>query len=538
MTHARRWVALPAIPLLLTLAACSTTSGSEDTTTDAASAITVGTTDKVAALDPAGEFDAGSGKIASEVYAHLLASPAGSTDLKPDLAVSASFENPTTYKVVLKSGLKFANGDDLTASDVKFSFDRQQKIADPNGPSSLLYNLKSTEADGDTTVLFHLRSANDQVFPQVVASAAGTIVDEQVFSPTAITPDATILAKKPFAGPYSIASYKANELVTFSANGTYQGVYGKPVTHTVNLQYFADASNLKLELQNGDVDVAYRTLTTTDVDSLAKDDKLAVHTGAATGIRFLTFNVNTQPFGAKTPDADPAKALAVRQAVADLVDRAALAQQIYKGTFSPLYAYVPTAIAGSSDVLKPLYGNGSGGPDLAKAKQVLAAAGITTPVKLNLQYNTDHLGSSTSDEFALVKSQLEQGGLFSVKLGSTEWVQYKKDVAAGSYPAYLLAWYADYLDAQDFFQPLFGKQGYTQNGYDVPSLDALIEKQATTPDAATRVDLAKQIQDRLAKDLPTVPLLQGGQVVVANKSITGIDQGLASGGLPFALLGR
>ncbi len=538
MTHASRWLALPAVPVLLTLAACSTTSSSAEPATGGSDAITVGTTDKVAALDPAGEFDAGSGKIASEVYAHLLASPAGSTELKPDLAASVGFQNPTTYKVVITSGLTFANGDALTASDVKFSFDRQQKIADPNGPSSLLYNLASTEAVDDTTVLFHLKSANDQVFPQVVASAAGTVVDEQVFSPTAITPDATILDKKPFAGPYTIASYKPNELATFTANGAYQGIYGKPVTSTIHLQYFADASNLKLELQNGDVDVAYRTLTTTDVDSLAKDKNLTVHTGAATGIRFLTFNVDSQPFGTKTADADPAKALAVRQAVADLVDRDALAQQVYKGTFSPLYAYVPTAIAGSSDVLKPLYGNGSGGPDLEKAKRVLAAAGVRTPVDLNLQYNTDHLGSSTSDEFTLVKSQLEEGGLFSVKLGSTEWVQYKKDVAAGSYPEYLLAWYADYLDAQDFFQPLFGKQGYTQDGYDVPALDALIAEQATTPDAAKRAGLAQQIQDRLAKDLPTIPLLQGGQVVVAAKSITGVDEGLASAGLPFALLGR
>jgi len=538
MTHTPRWLALPAVPVLLTLGACSTTSSSADPATGGSAAITVGTTDKVAALDPAGEFDAGSGKVASEVYAHLLASPAGSTELKPDLAASAEFEDPTTYKVVLKKGLTFANGDALTASDVKFSFDRQQKIADPNGPSSLLYNLASTEAVDDTTVLFHLKSANDQVFPQVVASAAGTVVDEQVFSPTAITPDATILAKKPFAGPYTIAGYKANELVTFTANDAYQGIYGTPATSTVNLQYFADASNLKLELQNGDVDVAYRTLTTTDVDSLAKDDDLAVHTGAATGIRFLTFNVGTQPFGTKTKDADPAKALAVRQAVADLVDREALAQQVYKGTLSPLYAYVPTAITGSSDVLKPLYGDGSGGPDLAKAKKVLSDAGVTGPVALHLQYNTDHLGSSTADEFALVKSQLEEGGLFSVTLGSTEWVQYKKDVAAGSYPEYLLAWYADYLDAQDFFQPLFGSEGYTQNGYDDAGLDALIQKQATTPDAGRRTELDQQIQEKLAQDLPTVPLLQGGQVVVAKKSITGIDEGLASAGLPFALLGR
>ena len=47
------------------------------------------------------------------------------------------------------------------------------------------------------------------------------------------------------------------------------------------------------------------------------------------------------PFGAKTSDADPKKALAVRQAMADLVDRKAIADQVYKGTYTPLYSYVP-----------------------------------------------------------------------------------------------------------------------------------------------------------------------------------------------------
>ncbi len=58
-------------------------------------------------------------------------------------------------------------------------------------------------------------------------------------------------------------------------------------------------------------------------------------------IRYIVFNFNTQPYGATTPEADPAKALAVRQAVADLIDREAIADQVYKGTYTPLYSYVP-----------------------------------------------------------------------------------------------------------------------------------------------------------------------------------------------------
>lgn len=60
-------------------------------------------------------------------------------------------------------------------------------------------------------------------------------------------------------------------------------------------------------------------------------------------IRYIVFNFNTQPYGATTAEADPAKALAVRQAVADLVDREAISDQVYKGTYTPLYSYVPEA---------------------------------------------------------------------------------------------------------------------------------------------------------------------------------------------------
>ena len=526
MTHTPRWLALPAVPVLLTLAACSTTSSSADPATGGSAAITVGTTDKVAALDPAGEFDAGSGKVASEVYAHLLASPAGSTELKPDLAASAEFEDPTTYKVVLKKGLTFANGDALTASDVKFSFDRQQKIADPNGPSSLLYNLASTEAVDDTTVLFRLKSANDQVFPQVVASAAGTVVDEQVFSPTAITPDATILAKKPFAGPYTIAGYKANELVTFTANDAYQGIYGTPATSTVNLQYFADASNLKLELQNGDVDVAYRTLTTTDVDSLAKDDDLAVHTGAATGIRFLTFNVGTQPFGTKTKDADPAKALAVRQAIADLIDRDAISEDVYKGTFTPLYSYVPEGLTGANESLKGLYGDGNGAPDADQAAQRLEAAGVETPLDISIQYVSERYGPSSSDEYAIIKENLEESGLFTVNLQSTEWVQYSKDRVADLYPAYQLGWFPDYSDADNYLTPFFLTENFLANHYDNPEVNDLVLEQAVTADEAARTALIEEIQDKVAADLSTIPYMQGAQVAVVGTDVQGAEDTL------------
>ena len=173
----------------LVLAGCSggTTGGG------AGGAITIGTTDKVTVLDPAGSYDNGSFAVMNQVYPFLMNTPYGSPDVQPDIAEKAEFTAPTEYTVTLKPGLKFANGHDLTSSDVKFSFDRQLKIADANGPSSLLYNLDSVAAPDDTTVVFTLKTENDQVFPQILSSPAGPIVDEEVFAADKITSDKEIV---------------------------------------------------------------------------------------------------------------------------------------------------------------------------------------------------------------------------------------------------------------------------------------------------------------------------------------------------------
>jgi peptide/nickel transport system substrate-binding protein len=80
----------------------------------------------------------------------------------------------------LRSGLKFSNGDRLTAADVKFSLDRVVRIADPAGPSSLLYNLARVDATSAKTVTMHLRRA-DGTWPYILAHTAGAIVPKRVF---------------------------------------------------------------------------------------------------------------------------------------------------------------------------------------------------------------------------------------------------------------------------------------------------------------------------------------------------------------------
>jgi peptide/nickel transport system substrate-binding protein len=510
----------------LVLAACGGSDDDGDSGGGTGGALTVGTTDKVTTLDPAGSYDNGSFAVMNQVFPFLLNTPLGSPEVEPDIAESAEFTSPTEYTVTLKPDLKWANGNDLTSSDVKFTFDRQVAIADPEGPSALLANLESTEAVDDTTVVFHLKAANDQTFPQVLSSPVGPIVDEEVLSADEVTPDQDIVDGNAFHGPYTITSYDFNNLVSYQAYPDYQGLLGAPKTETVNVKYYADSSNLKLDIQEGNVDVAFRSLSATDIEDLRGNDSVQVVDGPGGEIRYIVFNFNTQPFGATTPEADPAKALAVRQAMADLIDREELADQVYKGTYTPLYSYVADGLTGATESLKEKYGDGEGGPDADKAAQVLEAAGVQTPVQLSLQYSNDHYGPSSGDEYALIKDQLETSGLFTVDLQTTEWVQYAEQRTQDTYPAYQLGWFPDYSDADNYLTPFFLTENFLGNHYDNKQVNDLILQQVGTPDPAERQALIEEIQDLVADDLSSLPYLQGAQVAVTGADVEGAEDTL------------
>jgi peptide/nickel transport system substrate-binding protein len=514
--------------LALVLAACAetdepgTTDGTDGATGGGSGSIVVGTTDVIVNLDPAGSYDNGSFAVQNQVFPFLMNTPYGSPDVEPDIAESAEFTAPTEYTVKLKEGLTFANGNELTASDVKFSFDRQVAIADPSGPSSLLYNLDSVEVTDDLTAVFHLKNPDDQIFPQILSSPVGPIVDEDVFSADALTPADDIVSGKAFAGQYQITDYTENELVQYQAFDGYNGVLGAAETGTITAQYYTEETSLKLAVQEGDVDVAFRSLSPTDLEDLRGDDNVTVHDGPGGEIRYIVFNFNTQPFGAETAEADDAKALAVRQAVAHSLDRQALSEDIYAGTYTPLYSFVADGLTGAIEPLKEMYGDGNGGADPEAAAAVLEEAGVETPVELNLQYSPDHYGNSSDDEYALIQSQLEAGGLFKVNLASTLWDAYSTERREDLYPAYQLGWFPDYSDADNYLSPFFLTENFLGNHYENQEVNDLIVQQATTPDEGARTALLEEIQRKVAEDLSTVPYLQGAQVAVAQKDIQGV----------------
>ena len=512
------------VAAIASLAACG---GVKDDAT-AGNAITIGTTDKITSLDPAGSYDNGSYAAQIQVFPFLYAQDYNTSELSADIAADDGTWNSdgTQFTVKLKSGLKFANGHDLTSSDVKFSFDRVKKINDENGPASLLANITDVKAKDDTTVVFTDSVPYDVTLKQVLSSPAGPIVDEESFSDSKLTDADTIVKDNAFAGPYKLTSFKLNEALAYAKNDSYKGL--TPAKNdAVQVKYYADASNLKMAVQQGQIDVAYRSLTPTDISDLSKDKKVKVVTGPGGEERFLTFNFRIQPYGEKTSEPNAAKAKAVRQAVANLIDRDELASKVYKNTYTPMYSFIPDGLTSHSDTLKSAYGDGNGKPSTDKAKKVLSDAGVKIPVDLKLQYNPDHYGSSSADEYAAIKSQLESSGLFKVDLQSTEWTQFNKDRVVtedsdGSYPVYQLGWFPDYSDPDNYLSPFFRDGNFVNNGYSNKEINDLIVKQAGEKDESARENILKEIQEKETDDLSTIPLLQGAQTAVTGTSVKGV----------------
>src|SRR4051812_7480612 len=500
--------------LAIGAAACGSSnddSGSDSggTTTEApkgnADTVILGTTDKVVALDPVGAYDLGSQQLIGNMYQNLLSIPAGGNKPEPDAAESCEFSDPKTYVCKLKPGLKFSSGDPLTSEDVKFSLDRQLKIADPSGPSSLLASLKSVEATDPATVTMNLKKA-DGTWPFILTHNVAAIVPNEVYPADAKQADDKAIG----SGPYKLDKYTPNQQAVFSPNPNYNGP-NKAQTPNFIVQYFEQASALKLAIEQGDVDVAYRSLSPTDLEALkAESDKgVKVIDGAGTEIRYITFNVKKKPVDN----------VAVRKAIAQVIDREAIAKNVYKDTVKPLYSTVPAALPGAKESFKDAFGD----PDPAKAKQILANAGVSTPVTLDGWYTQSHYGIDP-DLWNELKRQLEASGLFKVNLDSTEWTQYKEEYPKGTYYFYGLGWFPDYPDADNYLSPFMRDGGFFVNGYSNKEVNKQLDAEIATDDAAKREEAFGAVQDAEAKDVPLIPLWEAKQVAAIRDGVEGVEK--------------
>ncbi|WP_406007147.1 ABC transporter substrate-binding protein [Streptomyces sp. NBC_00637] len=480
----------------------------------AGATITVGTTDTVTSLDPAGAYDAGSWALFSNVFQSLLTYEPGGVSPVPDAAENCSFAKGSlvTYTCELRDDLTFDSGSKVTAEDVKYSFDRVRKINSDVGPASLFSTLKSVDAD-NLTVTFHL-SSPDATFPFKVATGAGSIVDHTRYPADGLRVGSSVDG----TGPYRLTGYTKGKKVELAPNSHYRGAVstGAPV----ELRYYADPEALEKAWKAKKVTAATRQLPPATLAALdTSDPGQRVYEGDGSETRNLYFG---------TRSGSPLHETDVRKAMAWLIDREELAASVYDGTVEPLYSLIPTGITGHTTSFFDSYPD----RDAAKARKLLEAAGVGIPVKFTYGYG---LGSgAAAAEAAELKRQLEASGLFEVDVKGYEWTDFQKRWATGKLDAYAVGWVADYPDPDTFAGPLVGTDSTMNTSYSSKAVDKYIVASRQYADRSRAASDFRDLQRVVADEVPVVPLWQRKEYVVTSADIGG-GQFLADGNGVFRL---
>ncbi|MFE7544802.1 ABC transporter substrate-binding protein [Streptomyces platensis] len=518
----RKTLVLPALAGLLApvLAAC----GSSDGAGEGVDPIVVGVATHIEAtkaapapLDPSQAYDVDAWNIMRSALQTLLRLPRSGTAPVPEAAKSCGFRDTQNeqYRCTLRDGLKFSNGHALTAQDVKFSIDRMKTINNTNGPVSLLDGIDKVETPSDSEVVFHLKKP-DATFPQKLTTPAAAIVDPEVYPKGRLYSGFDVVG----SGPYTLKAERSDNRITkvvFTKNPTYKGGV-EARNEKVEMRFFADSVSTEKALRKGSIDVMNRGLSPEQVEGLknARDKGIMLQEMPGQEIRYLAFNTK-----------DPAVSnKAVRQAMAQLINRSDLVRNVYSYNGDPLFSMVPTGLTGHINSFFNKYGN----PSAAAARKTLRDAHITSPVKFTLTYTTNHYGSSTAKEVRALQGQLNRTKLFDISIkGVDSWQQFRTDALDGKYSVYNMGWFPDIPDADNYIAPFIGKQNFLGSPYRNGKIESqLIPSSRQQSDRNAAGSDFKQAQDIIADDVPLLPLWQGKQYVAARDDITGLEWALNS----------
>ncbi|MDH4135803.1 MAG: ABC transporter substrate-binding protein, partial [Anaerolineae bacterium] len=468
----------------------------------------IGTTDKPATLDPADCYGFPGWEFTHQIADGLLNNkPATSGEVELGLAAEwpTVSDDGLEYTFKLREDVTFPDGTPFNADVVLFSINRvvemEEKLA---GEVAFLVSayVDHIEKIDDYTVKFVL-AAPIGFFPQLVATNPYKIVNPNLWGTEEYQADNYAGG----IGPYVVTSWKRDEEAIFERNETY---YGTPaVADKVIVRYFADAAAMALALENKEIDVAWKTLLPADLERLRQNPDITVEKGPGSEIRYVCYQAQTEPFN------DPG----VRKALALCLDRAQIADVGFQGTKVPLLSMLLPGFLG----YKEFYPEE---PDLEQAKALLAEAGFdeSNPLVMDFWWSPDHYGDTEADVAAIIKDQYEATGVIQVNLQSAEWATYKQYRNAGSLPVYLLGWYPDYMDPDNYSWPFAHTTASKGIGtyYSNPEMDALLEQAQAEADSDKRAKLYEQIQEMWFEENPTTPFAQGALYIAYQKNVTGV----------------
>jgi len=472
--------------------------------------IVIGTTDSIqTTLDPAEAYDYLGVNIIQNMGEGLFAYEPGTGKLVNKLAVSYNISpDRRVWDIRIRSDAKFQDGSPLTARDVVWSWNRT--ITLNQDPAFLIGDLiERAEAIDTYTVRVYLKAPFEENYVKALLSTWVSFPVNPRTSPMEVVKPPKTLD---MVGPYKLGDWKPGEYILLVANPNYYGE--KPKTPNILIKFYKDPQSLRLAIERGEIDIAFRTLSPADLRDLVNNPRLQVVAGPGIApIRYLVFNVNKEPFNNKL----------VRQAIAYLIDRNAIVNTVFLGRFAqPLYSMIPIGFLGHKDSFKEIYGDR---PNIEKARELLRMAGYSeaNKLKIELWYTPVRYTPAEPDIAAIIKQNLEASGMIQVDLKSADWATYRTLFREEKISMWLLGWFPDFLDSDNYVRPFYHSKANTwlHVNYKNPTVDQLIDQQILQP-TEQRINTLYKIQDIVAEDAPIIPLWQEGQFAVAQPKVKGI----------------
>ncbi|MCL6531167.1 ABC transporter substrate-binding protein [Meiothermus ruber] len=420
----------------------------------------------------------------------------------PGLAQSWSVSpDGLTWTFRLRPGVIFHNGDPLKASDVVFSINRIKDPATKSPRANDFALVRSVTAPNNNTVVITL----SQPFSPLLAKLAfstNAIVSEKVAKEHNNDLNKAVIG----TGPFRFVEYiPQTRLVVRKWDKYWQkGNQGRPLPYLDGITYtfYPDPAARSTALRAGAVDwIEY--VTAADVRPLKADRNLVVVGGPSANFRALYFNTTREPYN------NPK----VRQAIAYAIDKKAIVDLALFGT-GGIVARGTTIPSGAYAYTNSPYNT----RDVAKAKQLLAEAGLPNGFTMNLYVTSTYDFLRTPAD--VIRDNLAEIGI-RVNIQAEDWNVYLPKALRSEFDVTLLGT-SGQADPDDYlFNTFHPSSALNLSKYKNDRVTQLLEQGRRVSSQSERQRIYTQVQELVLQDSPMVFLFHSAQYEAMNRRVQG-----------------
>ncbi len=442
-------------------------------------------------LDLHATNDSASSRITVQIYDGLVGQDEN-MEIVPVLAESWERPDELTTVFHLRKGVKFHNGEELKATDVKFTLDRMK--ASPQ-VGYIIGSIDRVEIVDDYTVKVITTKPFGAILSHLSHPTAG-IMNEK-----AVKEYGEAYGQHPIGtGPYKLASWQSGDRIVLEANPDY--FLGEAPIKKVIFRPITEGSNRTIALETGEIDIAY-DIEGLDKDRLRNDNSVLFIEEPSLGIDYIGFNTKKAPFNN----------IKVRQAIATAINTDDIIAAVYKGSATRANSLIGPKVFGHTDEAKAWEYN------VEKAKKLLAEAGYPNGFKAKIWVNENQ---ARRDIATILQAQLKEIGI-DLTIETLEWGAYLDGTARGDHEMFILGWVTVTGDADYGLFPLlhsscFGGAG-NRSFYSNPKVDKLLMKARNSVNQEERKELYKEVQIIAQEEVPVYITAYKAQNVALQKNI-------------------